>query len=114
MEALETAYWRGATDLALLEINELTALHASARVRQRAMEIFLASAELGGASLVVDLLRVMPPVPRGYPGSTLVQPADTRMRTTTSAMMRSAATIRNASEASTEIAGKPLIRRRAK
>lgn len=47
----ESEYWRGAEDLALLELNELTALHAPARIRQRSLEIFLAAAGLGAACM---------------------------------------------------------------
>ena len=68
----ESEYWRGARDLALLELNELTALRAPERVRQRSLEIFLAAAELGARHLREEIGGVTKLESRGRPGLRLV------------------------------------------
>jgi hypothetical protein len=61
MDPLESAYWWGARDAALLELNELTSIDAPLRVRQRSLEIFLAVAERGSRGTAAEMHLLLGP-----------------------------------------------------
>lgn len=77
MNPLESAYWWGARDTAVFELNELTALRAPASVRQHALEILLSVAEMGNAQFRSEIGKLTSPSqkrPRARPPGAVTGP----------------------------------------